>query len=123
MTTEILTETAVATTAVMMIISAADTLGFYMTCEHIADPAANFLTASLTNNPNVMLPLDQHPADRRSARLIEGTAALILLTPILVPVITKVGIDPVHFGLVMVDQPDRSAITLPGRHADVRQLL
>jgi len=34
--------------------------------------------------------------------VMETTAALILLTPILVPSIIELGIDPVHFGLVMV---------------------
>ena len=34
--------------------------------------------------------------------VMETTAALILLTPILVPPVIQLGIDPVHFGLVMV---------------------
>ena len=33
---------------------------------------------------------------------IEGTAALILLTPIFVPLTTSYGIDPVHFGIVFI---------------------
>lgn len=33
---------------------------------------------------------------------METTASLIILTPILLPLAVKVGIDPVHFGLVMV---------------------
>ena len=33
---------------------------------------------------------------------METTAALVLLTPILVPPVSQLGIDPVHFGLVMV---------------------
>ena len=34
--------------------------------------------------------------------LLEATVVVMLLTPILVPVITAAGIDPVHFGLVMM---------------------
>ncbi len=45
--------------------------------------------------------------------LIEGTAALILLTPILVPVVVKLGIDPVHFGLVMVVNLTIGGVTPP----------
>lgn len=45
--------------------------------------------------------------------LIEGTAALILLTPILVPAIAKVGIDPLHFGLVMVVNLTLGGVTPP----------
>ncbi len=33
---------------------------------------------------------------------METTASLIILTPILLPLAVKVGIDPIHFGLVMV---------------------
>lgn len=33
---------------------------------------------------------------------IEGSAAIIVLAPILVPVAIKYGIDPVHFGIIMV---------------------
>ncbi len=33
---------------------------------------------------------------------VEGTAALILLTPILVPIAKSFGIDPVHFGIIII---------------------
>lgn len=33
---------------------------------------------------------------------IDTISALIILTPILLPVVTSVGIDPVHFGVVLV---------------------
>jgi TRAP-type C4-dicarboxylate transport system permease large subunit len=34
--------------------------------------------------------------------LLDALAMLIVLTPILVPVVVSLGIDPVHFGVVMV---------------------
>jgi TRAP-type C4-dicarboxylate transport system permease large subunit len=33
---------------------------------------------------------------------LEPTAAILILVPVLMPVIVQLGIDPVHFGLVMV---------------------
>jgi tripartite ATP-independent transporter DctM subunit len=33
---------------------------------------------------------------------LDSTVAILILTPILVPVTTQLGIDPVHFGVVMV---------------------
>jgi TRAP-type C4-dicarboxylate transport system permease large subunit len=33
---------------------------------------------------------------------LDSTVAILILAPILVPVITDLGIDPVHFGVVMV---------------------
>ena len=35
-------------------------------------------------------------------RTIDSVPALFLLTPLLVPVVTQYGIDPVHFGVVMI---------------------
>jgi tripartite ATP-independent transporter DctM subunit len=40
---------------------------------------------------------------------VESTVLVLLLTPIFVPVITQVGIDPVHFGILMM-----SIVTLGG---------
>ncbi len=40
---------------------------------------------------------------------IESTVLVLLLTPIFVPVVTQVGIDPVHFGILMM-----SIVTLGG---------
>ena len=33
---------------------------------------------------------------------MEALAAIVILTPILLPVVVKVGVDPVHFGIIMV---------------------
>ena len=40
---------------------------------------------------------------------LESTVLVLSLTPILIPIITRVGIDPVHFGLVMM-----TCVTLGG---------
>ena len=44
---------------------------------------------------------------------IEGSSALIVLTPILLPLIQKAGIDPVHFGVVMVTNLTIAGVTPP----------
>ena len=45
--------------------------------------------------------------------LVEATVLVMLLTPILVPVITAAGIDPVHFGLVMMTLVTFGGMTPP----------
>jgi TRAP-type C4-dicarboxylate transport system permease large subunit len=45
--------------------------------------------------------------------VMEGTALLIILTPILAPVFFKLGVDPVHFGLVVVLNLTIGAVTPP----------
>jgi len=107
----IIVETVVATSAVMLIICAASTFGFYMTWERIPAKAAQLLIG-VTKDPQVLLLLINLLLIL-AGMLIEGTAALILLTPIFVPVITKLGIDPIHFGLVMIVNLTIGGVTPP----------
>ena len=44
---------------------------------------------------------------------IESTVLVLLLTPIFVPVITQVGIDPVHFGILMMSIVTLGSMTPP----------
>ena len=84
----------------MIIICCATAFGYYMTWERIPPRIAGWIV-SLTTDKYLLLLL-VNLLLLFVGMLIEGTAALILLTPILVPVMVKVGVDPVHFGLVMV---------------------
>ena len=45
--------------------------------------------------------------------MIEGTSLLIILTPILMPLLLKLGVNPVHFGIVMVVNLTIGAVTPP----------
>lgn len=96
----IIVETVMATATVMLIICAASAFGFYMSWEQIPSKGAAWLVA-LTNSPWMLLLLI-NVLLLVVGMLMEGTAALILLAPILVPAVVKLGIDPLHFGLVMV---------------------
>lgn len=108
---QIILETVLATSAVMLIICAASAFGFYMTWQRIPAQAAQFLI-SLTSDPTVLLLLI-NVLLIVAGMLIEGTAALILLTPIFVPIITTLGIDPIHFGLVVVVNLTIGGVTPP----------
>lgn len=107
----IIRETVLATAVVMLIICAAGAFGFYMTWEQIPSRGADLLLG-ITQNPLALLLLINLLL-LVIGMLIEGTAALILLTPILVPAVTQVGIDPLHFGIVMVVNLTVGGITPP----------
>lgn len=107
----IILDTVLATASVMLIICAASAFGFYMSWERLPARGAEFLIA-LTNEPALLLLLINLMLIG-AGMLIEGTAALILLTPILVPAIMKLGIDPLHFGLVMVVNLTIGGVTPP----------
>ena len=108
---KIILETVLATSAVMIIICAAGAFGFYMSWERLPARSAEILV-HLTKEPWLMLLLI-NVGLLILGMLIEGTAALILLTPILVPAVTQLGIDPLHFGLVMVVNLTLGGITPP----------
>ncbi|WP_428929428.1 TRAP transporter large permease [Marinibacterium sp. SX1] len=107
----IIVETVLATAVVMLIICAASAFGFYMTWEQIPSKGAALLL-SLTESPLILLLLINLLL-LFIGMLIEGTAALILLTPILVPAVTQLGIDPLHFGIVMVVNLTIGGVTPP----------
>lgn len=107
----IVLETVLATSAIMIIICAASAFGFYMSWQRIPVRAAEVLV-QLTQQPWLLLVVI-NVGLVFVGMLIEGTAALILLTPILVPAITKLGIDPLHFGLVMVMNLTLGGVTPP----------
>lgn len=108
---EIVTESVLATATVMLIICAAGSFGFYMAWERIPPRIATALAAA-TGDALVLL-LMVNLLLLAVGMLIEGTAALILLAPILVPVATRLGIDPVHFGLVLVVNLTIGGVTPP----------
>lgn len=108
---KIILETVLATSAIMIIICAASAFGFYMSWQRIPVRAAEVLI-QLTQQPWILLLLI-NVGLLFVGMLIEGTAALILLTPILVPAISKLGIDPLHFGLVMVMNLTLGGVTPP----------
>lgn len=95
----VITEAALASATVMIIISAANALGYYMTLEQIASHVAAVLT-SITTDPLLMLVVI-NAFLLLIGMVLESVAALILLTPILVPIALQVGIDPVHLGVLI----------------------
>ena len=107
----IVLETVLATAAVMIIICAASAFGFYMSWQRIPARGAEALV-HLTQQPWLLLLLINIGLVI-VGMLIEGTAALILLTPILVPAVTKLGIDPLHFGLILVVNLTIGGVTPP----------
>lgn len=107
----ILEQTMQATAIILLVICAANAFGFYMTWERIPAQVADAML-SLTANPLALL-LVINLLLILAGMFIEGSAALILLTPILVPVVTKLGVDPVHFGIVMVFNLTIAGVTPP----------
>jgi tripartite ATP-independent transporter DctM subunit len=96
----IVMDTIKTTSMVVYIISAAAIFGWLLGREQVPQTVAQMLF-SISKDPNVILFIIIVFLLIIGC-VMETTAALILLTPILVPPVIQLGIDPVHFGLVMV---------------------
>ncbi len=108
---ELIKETALDTSSVMLMICAASVFGFYLAWERIPPQMANWLVG-LTRDPNSLLLLINVLLIVLGTA-VEGTSALIILTPIFVPILVKLGIDPVHFGIVLVTNLTIAGVTPP----------
>jgi tripartite ATP-independent transporter DctM subunit len=108
---EILVESVLSTSVVMLIICAASAFGFYMAWERIPMKIAASL-ANVTQNPWLLL-LIINVFLIVVGMFVEGSAALILLAPLLVPIVDKAGVNLVHFGIVMVLNLTIAGVTPP----------
>lgn len=97
---KIFLETVDGTATVILVIVAANVFGYYMTWENIPKYITTALLGITTNKwamlmlVNVLLLV--------LGMFIEGGAAMIIVAPLLIPVMTQLGISPIHFGTVVI---------------------
>lgn len=96
---------------VVFIIAGANLLGWFLTAEMIPQKVSS-LILMLTQNKYVILLLINILLFIAGC-FLNASAAITILTPILLPLIRGVGIDPVFFGLVMVVNLSIGLITPP----------
>ena len=93
-------ESALLVSCVLVILGASSGFGRVLTLERVPVSIANFIT-NITENKFLILLLIN------ILLLIIGTfmetlAAIVILTPILLPIVEKIGVDPTHFGIIMI---------------------
>jgi tripartite ATP-independent transporter DctM subunit len=107
----ILKKSVVSSAVIMFIIANAGLFAFLLTRAGVPDAIGRWLEAVL-QSPAMFL-LGVNAALFVIGMFIETGAAIIVLAPILAPVAMHFGIDPVHFGLVMVVNLALGMITPP----------
>jgi C4-dicarboxylate transporter DctM subunit len=107
----ILRKSVISSAVIMFIIANAGLFAFLLTRAGVPDAIGRWLEAVL-QSPAVFL-LGVNAALFIIGMFIETSAAIIVLAPILAPVAMHFGIDPVHFGLVMVVNLALGMITPP----------
>ena len=107
----ILKKSVLSSAVIMFIIANAGLFAFLITRAGVPDAIGHWLQ-DILKSPAMFL-LGINAALFFIGMFIESSAAIIVLAPILAPVAVHFGIDPVHFGLVMVVNLALGMITPP----------
>ena len=96
----ILLETCVTTGIVMLLIATSIGMSWILAYENIPQNVSAALVG-LSDNPIVIL-LIINALLLAVGTFMDMTPAVLIFTPIFLPVVTNLGVDPVHFGIIMV---------------------
>ncbi len=96
----IITAAMKSTASVMFVVGGATSAAYLITTAHIPEMLSEFLI-SFASSVNVLLLLINLLLLVIGC-VMDTAPAILILTPILLPIVTTFGVDPVHFGVVMV---------------------
>jgi TRAP transporter, DctM subunit len=102
---------ALTSATIMLIVGAATIFGRVLTIERIPVMMAEAIT-SWVSSPLAILAL-VNVFLLVIGTFMETLAAIIILTPILLPIATAAGVDPIHFGIVMIANLAIGMVTPP----------
>jgi C4-dicarboxylate transporter DctM subunit len=87
------------TAVIMLIVATSAVLGWYLTNEGIPQQIARGMLSLTTNKYAILLLLNV--AFFVAGCFLHSAAAIILIVPIVLPLIRQIGVDPIHFGLMV----------------------
>ena len=97
---ECIMDSAIYSSVIMLIVASASLFGWILSTEQIPVRFAGFILGFTSNKYVVLLVLNVFLLI--FGCFMEILAIMLMTIPVLLPLIIKVGIDPVHFGVVMV---------------------
>lgn len=97
---EALSQSVTDNASILLIISVSSILGFLITYDRLPQNAADFLIGITTNEHLMIILILVFLVI--AGMFIESTVLVLLLTPIFLPIVQQVGVDPVHFGILMM---------------------
>jgi C4-dicarboxylate transporter DctM subunit len=107
----ILRGTALTTSSIFLVVATATALGQILLFHNVPDMLVDILL-SISESKIVLIPIIL------IFLLIMGTfmdalANILILTPLLLPIVTKLGIHPIHFGIIMITCSSMGFLTPP----------
>jgi tripartite ATP-independent transporter DctM subunit len=87
---------------VLFIVAAAQSLAFILTLQQVPHAVGDMMLALSNSNGVWLFMLLSIAVLIVMGSVLEGAAALIIFGPLLLPVAVRLGVDPLHFGVVLV---------------------
>lgn len=107
----ILTETVQLTSMIFMIIAAAIIFGLYLTNNQIPQEIANWIVASNFNKWTFLLTVNLLLFVLGT--FLEGVAIILITMPLFFPILAQMGINPIHFAIIVTVNLELAMITPP----------
>ena len=93
-------QTGLTTAVVMLLIGASSAMSWIMTVANIPQSVSSALLG-MSENPYVIL-LAINVMLLLVGTFMDMTPAILIFTPILLPIVTKLGLDPIQFGIILI---------------------
>ncbi len=98
-TLRVLKDSAGQTAVVMLIVASSAVLGWYLTSEQIPQKFARLILETTSNKYLILIFLNIFFFI--AGMFLHSAAAIILIVPIVMPLIRQIGVDPIHFGIIV----------------------
>jgi C4-dicarboxylate transporter DctM subunit len=87
------------TAVVMLIVASSAVLGWFLTSEQIPQKFARMILETTSNKYAILFFLNIFFLI--AGMFLHSAAAIILIVPIVMPLIRQIGVDPIHFGIIV----------------------
>jgi len=98
-TLNILRESVGQTASVMLIVASSAVLGWFLTSEQVPQKFANMMLETTSNKFVILIFLNLFFFV--AGMFLHSAAAIILIVPIVLPLVREIGVDPIHFGIIV----------------------
>jgi C4-dicarboxylate transporter, DctM subunit len=98
-TIHILKDSVGQTASVMLIVASSAVLGWFLTSEQVPQKFARIILETTSNKFLILLFLNLFFFV--AGMFLHSAAAIILIVPIVLPLVRQIGVDPIHFGIIV----------------------
>jgi tripartite ATP-independent transporter DctM subunit len=95
----ILKDSVAQTASVMLIVASSAVLGWFLTSEQVPQKFARLILETTSNKFLILMFLNLFFLV--AGMFLHSAAAIILIVPIVLPLVRQIGVDPIHFGIMV----------------------